>query len=157
MSRTLHGDGGYLLDALLRERFEHPPDNQVIDMLFLFREVERLLARNEQGVVVGHFRIIHAMSGGVFYQRQVFFPLCVSSEGGEQFRQLLIHVFGDITASRPRIGDELALVQPLGDGECLFRRVAELDIGFLLQGSKVEEQWGVLRLLLAFQCGDSGT
>ena len=49
----LHASGG--------EGFEHTSDYHIVDDYFLSEYVYRLLARNEQGVVVGHFLAVHRM------------------------------------------------------------------------------------------------
>ena len=49
----LHASGG--------EGFEHTSDYHVVDDRFLPEHVYRLLARDEQGVVVGHFLAVHRM------------------------------------------------------------------------------------------------
>ena len=49
----LHASGG--------EGFEHTSDYHIVDDYFLSKHVYRLLARNEQGVVVGHFLAVHRM------------------------------------------------------------------------------------------------
>ena len=49
----LHASGG--------EGFEHTSDYHIVDDRFLSKHVYRLLARNEQGVVVGHFLAVHRM------------------------------------------------------------------------------------------------
>ena len=53
-SGTLCRDGGSVLDAFFGESLKHAPGYHVIDGAVLFGEEQRLLARDEQGMVVCH-------------------------------------------------------------------------------------------------------
>ena len=58
-SGTLRRDGSGVLDAFLGERLDHAPGNHLIDGAVLFGEEQRLLASDEQGVVVCHLAAVH--------------------------------------------------------------------------------------------------
>ena len=55
----------------------------------------------------------------------------------EQLGDGLENIVGNIAAARAWVGDELGLVELLGDGECPLRREPIAAVGFLLQGGKV--------------------
>ena len=59
-SGTLCRDGGSVLDAFFGESLKHAPGYHVIDGAVLFGEEQRLLARDEQSMVVCHLAAVQA-------------------------------------------------------------------------------------------------
>ena len=57
---ALRTDGRRVLDALRGERFYHAPHNHVVDELLVLVECQRTVGCNQQRMVVGHFRGVHA-------------------------------------------------------------------------------------------------
>ena len=106
--------------------------------------------------MVGHFAAVHIPACRLHLCLHLALPFGQSPDEGEQFGDFGEHVFGDVAASRSRIGDELLLVELLCDFKRLLRREAVLGVGFLLQGSEVVQQRSVLRLLLALCFCDGG-
>ena len=80
-------------------------------------------------------------------EQKIGFGLC--ADESEQFGNFGKHVFGDVAASRSRIGYQLLFVEFLRDVKRLFRREAVLGGGFFLERGQVVEQGSFLRLLLA--------
>ena len=148
------GDGGEFLDALVGEGFHHAPGYHLIDGVVLFREEQRFLACDEQGVVVGHLAVIHAAAGQPVPVGYLANPFWIAAQEGEQLGNFGKDIFGDVAAAGARISDELLLVELLRYLQCLLRREAVLGVGFLLQGGEVVEQRRVLYLLLALHLGD---
>ncbi len=86
---------------------------------------------------------------GVAFAPHLVFPFGLCADEGEQFGNFGKHVFGDVAASRSRIGYQLLLVEFLRDFKRLFRREAVLGVGFFLERGQVVQQGSFLRLLLA--------
>ena len=77
------GDGGEFLDALVGEGFHHAPGYHLIDGVVLLGEEEGVLARDEQGVVVGHHAAVHAAAGQPVPVRHLANPFGIAAEEGE--------------------------------------------------------------------------
>ena len=73
----------------------------------------------------------------------------------EQLGDGLENIVGNIAAARAGIGDELGLVEFLGDGERLLRREPVAAVGFLLQRSEVVEQGRLFILLFTLYLYDT--
>ena len=155
-SGTLCRDGGSVLDAFFGESLKHAPDYHVIDGAVLFGEEQRLLARDEQGMVVCHLAAVQAAACRHGFRLQLVLPFGQAADEGKQLGDFREHVFGNIAASGSRIGDELLLVELLGDFKRLFRREAMLGVGFLLERGQVVQERSFLYLLLAFRFRDGG-
>ena len=151
---TEGGGGGEFLDALVGEGFHHAPGYHLIDGVVLLGEEEGLLARDKQGVVVGHLATVHAAAGQPVPVGHLADPFGIAAQEGEQLGDFGKDIFGDIAAAGARIGDELLFVELLRYLQCLLRRESVLGVGFLLQGGEVVEQRRVLHLLLALHLGD---
>ena len=155
-SGTFRRDSGYVLDAFFRECLDHAPGNHLIDGIVLFGEEERFLTRDEQGMVVCHLAVVHAAACRGGFCPHLVFPFGLCADESEQFGNFGKHVFGDVAASRSRIGYQLLFVEFLRDFKRLFRREAVLGVGFFLERGQVVEQGSFLRLLLALGFRDSG-
>ena len=57
-------------------------------------------------------------------------------------------------AARAGIGNQLRLIELLGNGECLFRRESVFGVRLFLQGRQIIQKWGFLHGFLAFHMGD---
>ena len=121
-----------------------------------FGEEERFLTRDEQGMVVCHLAVVHAAACRGGFCPHLVFPFGLCADESEQFGNFGKHVFGDVAASRSRIGYQLLFVEFLRDFKRLFRREAVLGVGFFLERGQVVEQGSFLRLLLALGFRDSG-
>ena len=156
-SGTFSRDSGHVLDAFLGESLYHAPGNHLIDCAIFFGEKERFLTRDEQGMVVRHLAVGHAAACRGGFRPHLVFPFGQCTDKGEQLGDFGKYVFGDVAASRSRIGYQLLLVEFLRAFKRLFRREAVLGVGFLLERCQVIQQRGILRLLLAFgfryRCG----
>ncbi len=155
-SGTFRRDGGGVLDAFLGESLNHAPGNHLINGAVLFGEEQRLLASDEQGVVVRHLAAVHTAACRLRFRLHLAFPFGQSPDEGEQLGDFSEHVFGYVAASGSRIGDELLLIELLRDFKRLFRREAVLGVGFLLERRQVVQERCFLRLLLAFGFRDGG-
>ena len=120
----------------------------MIDCAILFGEEERFLARNEQGMVVRHLSVVHAAACRCGFRPHLVFPFWLRADEGEQLGDFSEHVFGDVAATRSRIGYQLLLVELLSDFKRLFRREAVLGVGFLLERGQVVQKRSFLYLLL---------
>ena len=147
-------DGGEFLDALVGEGFHHAPGYHLIDGVILLGEEQRFLARDEQGVVVGHLAVVHAAAGQFVPVRHLAYPFGIAAQEGEQLGDFGKDIFGDVAAAGARIGNELLLIELLRYLQRLLRREAVLGVGFLLQGGEVVEQRRVLHLLFALHLGN---
>ena len=135
-SGTFRRDSGHILDAFLRECLDHAPGNHLIDGIVLFGEEERFLTRDEQGMVVCHLAVVHAAACRGGFCPHLVFPFGLCADESEQFGNFGKHVFGDVAASRSRIGYQLLFVEFLRDFKRLFRREAVLGVGFFLERGK---------------------
>ena len=155
-SGTFSRDSGHVLDAFSGECLDHASGNHVIDDTILFGEEERFLSRDEQGMVVRHLATVHAAACRDGFRPHFVFPFGLRADEGEQLGDFCEHVFGDVAATRSRIGYQLLLVELLRDFKRLFRREAVLGVGFFLERGQVVQQRSVLRLLLALGFRDGG-
>ena len=114
-SGTFRRDSGHILDAFLRECLDHAPGNHLIDGIVLFGEEERFLTRDEQGMVVCHLAVVHAAACRGGFCPHLVFPFGLCADESEQFGNFGKHVFGDVAASRSRIGYQLLFVEFLRD------------------------------------------
>ena len=106
-------------------------------------------------MVVGHLARIHAATGERIYMAGMTSQLFVALQLFEQLGDGLENIVGNIAAARAGIGDELGLVEFLGDGERLLRRESVEAVGFLLQRGKVVEQGRLFGLLLTLYLYDT--
>ena len=113
-------DGGSVLDAFFGESLKHAPGYHVIDGAVLFGEEQRLLARDEQGMVVCHLAAVQAAACRHGFRLQLALPFGQAADEGKQLGDFREHVFGNVAASGSRIGDELLLVELLRD----FKRLS---------------------------------
>ena len=155
-SGTLRRNGGGVLDAFFGESLDHTPGYHLIDGVVLFGEEQRLLARDEQGMVVRHLAAVHAAACRYGFRLHLLLPFGQVADEGKQLGDFREHVFGNVAASGSRIGDELLFVELLRDFECLLRREAVLGVGLLLERGQVVQERSVLCLLLAFRFRDGG-
>ena len=155
-SGTLRRDSGHFLDAFLRECLYHASGNHVIDCAILFGEEERFLARDKQGMVIRHLAVVHTAACRGGFCPHFVFPFGLCADKGEQLGDFSEHVFGDVAATRSRIGYQLLLVELLRDFKRLFRREAVLGVGFLLERGQVVQKRSFLRLLLTLCFRDGG-
>ena len=95
----------------------------------MYGEEERFLSRDEQGMVVCYLAVIHAAACRDGFCPHLVFPFGLRADKGEQLGDFSEHVFGDVAASRSRIGYQLLLVELLRDFKRLFRREAVLGVG----------------------------
>ena len=107
-------------------------------------------------MVVCYLAVIHATACRDGFCPHLVFPFGLCADESEQFGNFGKHVFGDVAASRSRIGYQLLFVEFLRDFKRLFRREAVLGVGFFLERGQVVEQGSFLRLLLALGFRDSG-
>ena len=147
---------GHILDAFLRERFDHAPGYHVVDCRVVFGKEQRFFARDKQGVVVGHFAVVHAPAGRLRATGNLACPFGQGAGKGEQLRYLREHVFGNIAATGTGIGHEFLLVELLHDVQCLLRSEPVPGVGILLDGCKVIQKRSVLCLFLALDFYNTG-
>ena len=155
-SGTFRRDSGHVLDAFFGECLDHAPGNHVIDDVVLFGKEQRFLARNEQGMVVRHLSVVHAAACRCGFRPHLVFPFGLCADKGEQLGDFGVHVFGDVAATRSRIGYQFLLVEFLRGFKRLFRRETVLGVGFLLERGQVVQERSFLYLLLAFRFRDGG-
>jgi len=155
-SGTFRRNGGYVLDAFFGECLNHAPGNQVVHRRILFREEQRLFARDKQGVMVRYLVAVHTAACRLGFRLHLVLPFGLRADEGKQSRNFSEHVVGNVAASRSRIRNEFLLVELLRDAECLLRREPVFGIGFFLECGQVVQQRSFLRLLLAFGFRDSG-
>ena len=110
---------------------------------------------SEQGMVVGHLAPVHATTGERAQTADMTSQLFVALQLFEQLGDGLENIVGNIAAARAWVGDELGLVELLGNGERLLRREPIAAVGFLLQGGKVVEQGRLFCLLLMLYLYDT--
>ena len=106
-------------------------------------------------MVVGNFRRVHAPARKLSREGEAAAPRRVAFEREQQSRNLREDIFGNVEAARAGIGDQLCLVELLGEGERLLRREAVLGVRLLLQCRQVVQQGRVLHALLALDLRDS--
>ena len=138
-------DGGDFLDAGCRESFDHSRGNHAVDGQLVLVDADGVQSRSEQGMVVGHLARVHAATGERVQTADMASQLFVALQLFEQLGDGLENIVGNIAAARAWVGDELGLVELLGNGERLLRRESVATVGFLLQGGKVVEQGVALR------------
>ena len=136
-SGTFRRDSGHVLDAFFRECLYNAPSDHVVDDAVLFGKEQRLLARDEQGMVVRHLAVVHAAACWGGFRPHLVFPFGLRADKGEQLGYFSEHVFGDVAATRSRIGYQLLLVEFLYNFKRLFRRETVLGVGFLLERGQV--------------------
>ena len=136
--------------------FQHPAGYQGIDGRFRLGQFLRHDTRDNQGMMVGHFRVVHAsgIQAGKVKSVPVFPELGHSHDFLQQDRNMRHDIFGYVSASRPRIGNQFLLIQRLGDGKGLVRRQVVVDVAVLLECGQVVEKRGLLECPLAFRLGD---
>ena len=144
----------HILDALLGECLQHTADDHVVNQGLLLGEQHRLDSGRQQRMMVGHFRIVHTAPRKLSHPPRYSIPLRIVPQSFQQRRNTCEHIFGDVTAARPRIGDKFRLIQFLCDGKGLLPSKAEPRIGILLQCSQVIQKRGILHCLLAFHGKD---
>ena len=155
-SGTFRRNGGYVLDAFFGECLNHASGNHVVHCCILFREEQRLFARDEQGVMVRHLIAIHTAAYRLGFRLHLVFPFGLRTDEGKQSRNFSEHVVGNVAASRSRIRNEFLLVELLRDAERLLRREPVFGVGFFLECGQVVQKRGFLRLLPAFGFCDGG-
>ena len=98
-------------------------------------------------MVVRHFAVVHAT--GVETRKVKDSGTCgESGHGQDSFQQTGYaghHVVRDIPASRSRVGNELLLVERLGDVQRLCRGQVEVHVAILLKCRQVVEQRRLLQ------------
>ena len=107
-------------------------------------------------MVVCHLAVVHAAACRGGFCPHLVFPFGLCADESEQFGNFGKHVFGDVAASRSRIGYQLLFVEFLRDFKRLFRREAVLGVGFLLERGQVIQERSFLYLLFTFGFCDSG-
>ena len=155
-SGTFRRDDGGVLDAFFGESLDHAPGNHLIDGIVFFGEEQRLLARDEQGMVVRHLVAVHAAACRHCLRIDFLFPFGQAADEGEQLGDFGEHVFGDVAAAGSRIGDKFLFIELLRDFKRMFGGEAVFGVRFLLESGQVVEKWSFLRLLLAFGFRDGG-
>jgi hypothetical protein len=100
-------------------------------------------------MVVCHLAAVYAAACRDGFCPHLVFPFVLCADESEQFGNFGKHVFGDVAATRSRIGYQLLLVELLRDFKRLLRREAVLGVGFFLKRGQVVQQRGILRFLLA--------
>ena len=88
-------------------------------------------------MVVGHFTVVHAAVCRLDSRSYLAFPFRQIADEGKQFGNLREHIFGNVTATSSRIGDEFLLVELLRNFKRLLRRKAVLGVGLLLERGQV--------------------
>ena len=114
------------------EGFEHTSGYHIVNDRLLSKHVYRLLARDEKGMVVGHFLAVHRMRIQFDQSAGMETPNGMVVQKGYQGRYFGKHIFRDMTAARAWIGDVRLLVEFLRQGKGLFRRIAEPAVRFFL-------------------------
>ena len=139
-----------------RERFQHPSGDQGIDGGLRFGKPFGGDAGRDQGVVVGHFRVVHAagVQGGEVDCLPVFPEFRHGGNLFQQSRDMRHDILRDVAASRPRVRYQFLLVQGLGDVQRLGRRQVEVHVAVLLELRQVVEQRRLLRYFFSFHFGD---
>ncbi len=99
-------------------------------------------------MVVGHFAVVHTAACRLRFRLHLAFPFGHRTDEGKQFGYFGEHIFGNVPASRSRIGDEFLLVELLCDSKRLLRREAMLGVGLFLECGQVEQEWSFFRLSL---------
>ena len=112
--------------------FEHTSGYHIVDDRFISKHVYRLLARNEQSVVIGHFLAVHRMRIQFDQSAGMNAPDGMIVQENNQGGNLGKHIFRDMTAARAWIGNVCLLVEFLRQGKGLFRRIAEPAVRFFL-------------------------
>ena len=139
-----------------RECFQHPPGNQGIDGGLHLGKPFGGDAGRDQGMVVGHFRVVHA--AGIQCAEVECLSVFPKFRHGrnlfQPFRDVHHDILRDMAASRPRIGHQLLLVERLGDVQCLVRRQVEVHVAVFLQCRQVVEQRRLLHGFLSFRFRD---
>ena len=107
-------------------------------------------------MVVGHLAAVHAAACRLRFRLHLAFPFGHRTDEGKQFGYFGEHIFGNVPASRSRIGDEFLLVELLCDYKRLLRREAMLGVGLFLECGQVEQEWSFFRLFLALYFRDGG-
>ena len=148
-------DGGDFLDAGCRESFDHSCSYHAVDGQLVLVDADGVQSRSEQGMVVGHLARVHAAMGERIYMADMTSQLFVALQLFEQFGDGFENIVGNIAAARAWVGDELGLVELLGDGERLLRREPVAAVGFLLQRSEVVKQGRLFCLLLTLYLYDT--
>ena len=127
---------------------------QVEDAAFQFRQVLRVLAGGDDGVVVGHLRVVEHFlrfqQGGAC---QGCRQRLVVAQPLQDARTLGIDVIAEEGGIDTRIGGDLLLIQRLNDFKRLVGRVGELLVALHLQGGQVKEAG---RRFLPLLLGDGG-
>ena len=124
-------DGGDFLDAGCREGFDHSRGNHAVDGQLVLVDADGMQSRGEQGMVVGHLAPVHATTGERIQTADMTSQLFVALQLFEQLGDGLENIVGNIAAARAWVGDELGLVELLGNGERLLRRESVATVGFL--------------------------
>ena len=78
----------------------------------------------------------------------------ITGQAGKDRRYFVIDISGEIGGIHPRIGDQLLLVQALGDLERIICRIAEFLVAIHLQTGQVKQLGSVFQALL-FLCGNN--
>ena len=151
---TLCRNGGYILDALFGEGFQHTPGYHIVDDTLVRCDILGLHLRDEQSMVVGNPRIIHAPAGQCAHCRRVLAEHGMIFQRRQQGRYFGKHVFGDMAASGSGIRDALLLIELLRDGQGLLRRESVSGVRFFLKGGQVEQERGFLYGFLALDTRD---
>lgn len=100
------------------EGFQHPAGYQGIDGHFGFGQFPWRDSRDNQGMVVGHFRVVHApgVHIGKVKCTAVFLEIRHSHDFLQQVRNEFHDILRDMATSGSRIRNQFLLVQRLGDG-----------------------------------------
>ena len=98
--------------------FQHPAGNQGIDGQFRFGQFLRCDARDNQGMMVGHFRVVHAsgVQAGKVKGAAVFLEIRHGRDFLQQVRDKRHDILRDMAAAGSRVGNQFLLVQRLRDG-----------------------------------------
>ena len=122
--------------------FEHTSGYHIVDDRFLSKHVYRLLARDEQGVVVGHFLAVHRMCVQFGQSAGMDTPNGVVVQKGYQSWNFGKDIFGDMAAARAWVGNVCLFVEFLSQGKGLFCRVSVSAVRFFLQGCQIiQKRW----------------
>ena len=95
---TLRPDGGRVLDALRGERFHHAPHNHVVDGLLVLVERQWTVGCHQQGMVVGHFRGVHAAAVQSVQGSNLLRKGRMGCQTVEQHGHFVKHVLRDVAA-----------------------------------------------------------
>ena len=130
----LHATGG--------EGFKHTSGYHVVDDYLLSEHVYRLLACDEQGVVVGHFLAVHRMRIEFGQLAGMNPPDRMVVQKGNQGGNFGKDIFGNMSAARAWVGNVCLFVEFLSQGNGLFCRVSVSAVRFFLQGGQViQKRW----------------